>query len=541
MKKILLICMAAGALLLASCVKDDGNYDYTELPEITVEGLESQEVLAFIDTIKVHPIITSSTEGVITPDNPNYKIQYRIGYKGMGAMTLDDGSWAAFKDITPAKGFDLVYPASLSTGTYLIWFTITDLRNNVTTSKTMTVSVGSTTYEGWLVLCNEGQDETVRLDMITKLNSTTITEAYNIATGMPTLHHATCINMYPSMCNPGDAIHLFSKEGAYDLDPETMETNPDLTFEALTFAFPVDANIIKEDQFNGTYYDWMIKYHFCFADNGNAYLKMDGIAGASYALPINTETMGSNDLFHVAPYCGYNWVRPWAKGMPNNVIFYDTDNRRFMVFMGHTSLDYLDEYQMVPIADPSADETKLFSYNTGKDFVYMQSTRRSNGDVYTILQDPATGKRSIYGINLGTATPTQSLYVDVEAPDFEKATQFAFDTRFPILFYSVGSKLYLYNYASKQAKEINAGLNGEEITFMKFNLYRASSYDALANQSEEFMNQQYRLIVASYDGTKNGGKVTFYDVDGTSNNLTKGEQYTGFAKVVDIIYRERQL
>ena len=130
---------------------------------------------------------------------------------------------------------------------------------------------------------------------------------------------------------------------------------------------------------------------------------------------------------------------------------------------------------------------------------------------------------------------------NVDAPEFEKATQFAFDNRFPLLFYSVGSKLYLYNLGTKQAKELQTGLGGDEITKLKFNLYRAPVYSNLANQSEEFMNQQYRLIVCSYNsGDVNGGKVTFFDVDGVNNDVVKGEQYAGFAKIADIAYRERE-
>jgi len=172
----------------------------------------------------------------------------------------------------------------------------------------------------------------------------------------------------------------------------------------------------------------------------------------------------------------------------------------------------------------------------------MQSTRRSNGLVYAILQNPNTGKRSIYGINLGGSTIVQELYIeDVDAPEFDKATQFAFDNRFPLLFYSVGSKLYLYNLGTKQTNEIETGLGSDEITKLKFNLYRAPDYSNLANQSEEFMNQQYRLVVCSYDSNDvNGGKVTFFDVDGVNNTAVKGEQYTGFAKIVDITYRERE-
>ena len=52
-----------------------------------------------------------------------------------------------------------------------------------------------------------------------------------------------------------------------------------------------------------------------------------------------------------------------------------------------------------------------------------------------------TLKGYMHGINLGGSHYAQELYIpDVNAPDCEQATQFAFDTRFPILF---GSGMFI--------------------------------------------------------------------------------------------------
>ena len=539
-----LLLLATGTL--TSCVKDDGSYDYTELPEISFQGIpEVTEVLAYIDHINISPKFVSSTEGEIKSGDPNWSVQYRLGYKGMGNFGVNEEGTGTivWKDLAPASGFDLDVPAEFSTGTYQLWVTLTDNRNQSVTSKQYDVIVGSTTYEGWLVLCNEGAEERARLDMITKLSSTRTEAIHDIAKGLPTLHHATCINSWPQGSAPGDRINLFTEEGSYNLDAESLETEESNEFNGLNFAFDPEEIIIKEDVFACAEYSWLQKYKVCFSENGNAYVLTDGIGGAAYSVPINNLKEGEGAQFRVAPYCGYSWVRPWSSAYGEYMLFYDIDNKRFLLFKGAADYYYNPIHlQLNVIPDPSADEANLFSYSTGKDFVYMQSTRRSNGLVYTILQDPTTGKRSVYGINLGGSGYAQELYVpEVNAPDFEKATQFAFDNRFPLLFYSVGNKLYCYNLALGSTNEVTTGLGAnEEITKIKFNLYRATDYTTLANQSEAFMNQQYRLVVCSYDnGNTDGGRVTFYDVDGTSNTATKGESYDGFAKIVDIIYRER--
>ena len=544
MKKTIFALLAVLSMFTA-CINDDGTYDYNELADITIEGIpELTEVLAYLDHVKISPRFYSSIDGEIKPGDPNYTIQYRFGHKGMGSMGVDSVAMKSivWEDWTPASGFDIDHHVEYSTGAYLLWVTVTDNRNGSVTSKQYEITIGSTTYEGWLVLCNEGNDERVRLDMISKISSTRTEAIHDIAAGLPLLHHATCIHPFTQGSTPGDQIYLFSREGSYQLDAESLESEAELEYNNLRFSFDPGETIIKEDLLAGSTYAWLQKYKICFGEKGNAYLFADGTYGACFSLPINTSAEGGEPEFRVAPYCGFSWARPWDASYACNILFYDIDNRRFVVFLGGTNFADDGRLQLNAIADPTASETQLFSYSTGKDFVYMQSTRRSNGLVYSILQDPATGKRSIYGINLGGSTIVQEMFIEnVDAPEFEKATQFAFDNRFPLLFYSVGSKLYLYNLGTKQAKELQTGLGGDEITKLKFNLYRAPVYSNLANQSEEFMNQQYRLIVCSYNsGDVNGGKVTFFDVDGVNNDVVKGEQYAGFAKIADIAYRERE-
>ena len=378
--------------------------------------------------------------------------------------------------------------------------------------------------------------------MISRLSSTRTEAIHDIASGLPTLHHGTCINMYAAYANPGDRVHLFTREGSYFLDTETLESEELYEYNGLYFAIQPNETIIKESYFAASSYSHMVKYQFCFSEKGNLYLKENSAGGASFGIPVNTTKAGMDPEFRVAPYMGYNWSRPWGDANAANVLFYDIDNLRFMLFVGGTNYGGGNGLQLEPIANPGEDESHLFSYNTGRNFVYMESTRRSNGLTYTILEDPSTGKRSIYGINMGGRKPIQELYIEnVDAPDFDKATQFAFHSQYPIMFYSVGSKLYLYSLGTRTTTEMQTNLNGAEITKLKFNLYTMPVYTSLANQSEDFMNQQYRLVVGSYDNSNvNGGKVSIFDVDGLNYNISLREQYDGFAKVVDIVYRERK-
>ncbi|MDD5896234.1 MAG: PKD-like family lipoprotein [Prevotellaceae bacterium] len=544
--KCLAALLAVTLMSLSSCVDDKGNYDYRQLAEIEIEGIpQVTEVLAHIDNIVVAPTIKADGKE-IAPADGRYEVLYRLGHKGMGSFGYDPetGKVQVWKEYKPENGFGISIPANFNTGLYTLWMTVTDNETGAVTSKQYDVSIGSTTYEGWLVLCNEGNDNRVRLDMISKINSSRIEAIHDISAGLPDLHDATCILAFPQGSTPGDQIHLLSRSGSFNIDSETMECDPaDDEFNSNYFAFDPHETIVKEDLFSASSYDWLQKYKICFGENGNGYVFVDGAGGAAYSTAINTLEEGTDVQFKLAPFAGFNFSRPWASDKAANILFYDSTNRRFMLFLGGSNFGGSDRMQLSVIAEPTAEETNLFSYSTGKDMVYMESTRRSNGLVYAVLQDPATGSRSLYGINMGGTRPVQELYIeDVEAPEFDNATQFAFDSRFPLMFYSAGGNLYCYNLGTRQTNKLPTGLaSGEVITKIKFNLYRTPVYTSLSDQSEEFMNQQYRLVVCSFDASKgdNGGKVTFFDVDGVSSTASAAEHYDGFAKVQDIIYRER--
>lgn len=533
--------------VFTACVDDKGNYDYNELAEITVENLPAQpyELLGYVDHIKISPKIISSIEGEIKSGDPNYTVRYRLGYKGMGSLggvDEDKQQSIAFLDVTPESGFDLDIPANYSPTVYVMWMTITDNRTNAVTSLQFDISISSTTSEGWLVLCNEGEQERARLDMISQLTSTRIETLHDVASGMPECHHATCIGFVPKMSNPGNVITVFTHEDDYMLDQETLESGPEQEFNMTNFSIQPDETLFKEYSFAASTYNWLLKYRFGFAESGNAYVLVGGSAGESYGLPINTFEPGSTETFKVAPYAGFSWVRPWGADFAANALFYDTDNQRFVYFVGATNFG--DGYLcLFPIQEPDAP---LFSYSTGKNLLYMEGTSR-NGLVCSVLEDEA-GNRSLYGINMSTNEPTQELYIDrIEATDIEKATQFAFYSRGPLMFYAVGNKVYMYNYATRVSSPVTeVDLEpGEEITQIKFNLFRNSDLPSLNKYGNEaFMNKQYQLIVASYNNAASGvnnGKVGFYNIDqsGLDYVVTKDSEYKGFAKVVDVVYRER--
>lgn len=523
-------------LLVVSCYDDKGNYDYHEIAEITIENVpEVIEVLGSSDHIVIEPKVTSSLEGEITDGNPNFEFTYKLEKKSGG--TLYNEAWV---DLNPSKSLNLDTLAAFPADTYIGVFTVTDLRSGIQAVATFDIKVTSSTYEGWMILCNEGDQNRARMDMISVISAERIIPAYDLLTplGLPELKNATNIGFYPNLyASPSDVIYVMSEEGAYKIDKETFKTDESWSIYLIDFIIPpTEGKIVDYVSLNsGSVAGSLV--NFCVSNNGNAYAQVLGAAGAAFEYPINTSMRGGTPEYKVAPYIGVSMARP---GNGEAALFYDVDNQRFVGWKYGTSTDI--QQTLTPLTDP---ENKLFSFQTGMDLVYMESTRYSNGLVYSILQD-ASGKRVIYGINMsGNGFTQEAKYENLDAVDFDKATAFAFHSQYPYLFYAVGNKVYLHNLGTNTTyllDNISLG-NQEEVTMLKFNLYQQTQLTLLNNQSDEFMARQYELMVGSYDTSVdgvNGGTLGFYTVDGVNNNVSKRTEYSGFAKIKDVVYRERR-
>ena len=522
---------------LCACFDDKGNYDYREVAEITIENVpEVIEVLGNSDHIVVKPKVVSSLEGEITGDNANFEFSYKIEIKGGG--TIESGQrWV---DLNPAKTLDLDTLAAFVANTYIGWFSVTDKRSGVQTSATFDIKVSSPTYEGWMVLCNEGKQERVRMDMISVISAERVIPAYDVLTplGLPELKQAKGIGFYPNrFANPADVIYVMSGEGTFKIDRETFKTDASWNIRNIDFIIPPrDENVICYTPVNNASTAGALAC-ICVTDVGNAYVQVFDAAGAAFEYPVNTSIRGSVPEFRVAPYVGVSMARP---GNGSTALLYDVDNRQFVGWKYGYDDDAMQT--LTPLPDP---ENGLFSFKTGMELVYMESTRYSSGLVYAIFKDNA-GKRSIYGINMsGNGFVQEAKYENLNAPDFDKATSFAFHSQFPYMFYAVDNKVYLHNLGTNTTFPMDNIVLGdnEEVTMLKFNLYRQCSLDDLNNQSDEFMARQYELMVGSYNHSaldNNGGRLGFYPVDGVNNSVTKRTGYSGFAKIKDVVYRERR-
>lgn len=533
-------------LLAVACAEDKGNYTYGDKAVITIDNIDQQiSVLVGAEYIDLKPVVTSDLEGVIDDRNPNFEFSYQ--------RKNSRGEW-----VEVGNKKDLYMLASLESGRHTFLFSVTDKRTEVKSLKLFYVNATTITSEGWMLLCNEGKEERVRLDMLAQISIDRIVPAYDVILrkeGVPEQYHAANLGFYSTNGANNNRIVMMSEDAAYWLQTTdnrgcTEFTELDSYYELKSCMFlsisddhivnfvPVPCNVpYKAD------HDAVI----CVSREGNAYVWNTVSLNSGFEYPVNTSERGATPEYRVAPYVGTTLRRAVSVEYGIALLF-DTDNHRFVYWSGEGSDrdDVAGKKQVLhPLEDPG---NKKFSYNTGNmDLVCMLSTAFSEGMVYCIMQEGS--KRHIYEINLGSGEFKQNACrMDVTAENFAQATCFAASSQYYVIYYAYGDKVYAYNVGTGVSEPVIT-LEGEEITCLKFNRYDfpwgidelCSKYD---NEIKNiYQDRENQLIVCSYKNAatdNNGGMLRFYDVSGSGMKLTlkPGWEYSGFAKIKDVRYKE---
>ena len=506
---------------LVSCYDDKGNYDYSEIDELTISGMPEEAISALhkAENLMLSPVVTSKYEGEITADNPNYEFAY---YYNRTA----GGDFLTPSLLDSAKVKDLNILAEIDPGNYTGWFKVTDLRTNIVTSAEFKLEVLTATTKGWLVLC-EAEERKVRVDMIGEIGDRTVV-LRDVLDFLPESHGAHQLYMESEMVYTGSTpyLNLYTEEGSYRVYSvggdfsRTSYSDP----RAQEFIRKVDDIIVAE----GSGYSCMM-----ITSEGDVYHRASGTSGV-YDVKINVDEPLTDPTYKIAPFMGYSWSQYAYNG-----VLYDKTNKAFKYFLAYAYNNPNGLRRLFDPTEPEAD-AKYFDWKTGKDMVYMAGTNQSNL-VFALMKD-ASGQYSIYGIRVGqyNASPVQSTYIDIDAntaSGLANATCYAFHPTLPFLFYSNGSEVYLYDMATRTETRV-VTLSGENISMLKFyKLKDATSYSAAVQE------YQYRLAVGSAKtGAEAGseGVLRFYDVPEFAAELAQfGDTYSGFGVIKDIAYKGR--
>ncbi len=502
-------------LLLHSCHKDLGNYDYKEINEIEISDIPDQiNVLSNVDTLVIKPKVVSKTEGEIASNNEHYQFTYAIS----GELETGEMNYHAIDSTYPK---DLNYVIKLEPKVYDINFIVTDKRTGVQTLKPFKLNVTSAVTEGWMVLSNEGPNQRVRLDMLSVISPTRTVQATDLGNliGLPPITKGHTLSYVYSNFITAKISILTASDGCYNLNHKDLLTGP---ANHMKFEFGnVNANGMPQVmQRTAT------NYYLTVDGIGDAYSQYYNVAGPIFEFPVNNTQGDKKSAFKVSRFIVAD---PKPSGGSNSIIGYDISNKRFVDWSSGR------RDRMLPMENPT---DKLFDYATGKNLVVMDASLYGNSTAYAILEKD--GAYSLYGMRFIRANPVgrfeQSNYDVLTAPEIANATTFAFHSTLPYMFYAAGSKLYQYDIVTKQTK-LMKDFGAQVITKLKFNIFKFT----IRNRPKEYYDQQYDLIVALNDDklpANASATLQFYSVPPLNADLTLIKEYKGFAKIADVTYKE---
>ena len=514
MRKIVYILTLA--FVLAACSQDKGNYDYVDLKEPQIAGFEDMSVQTF-SRLQIIPDLGKE-------DFPagEYSFEWKV---------LNQN--ASQEAVVIGQERNLDYEVTIAPGAYSLFFTLTQVSTGLYWQKEVNLIVSSSMSEGWMVLCSD--EGRARLDFVSSLTSQTMTDVLR-GSAMPQMNGPRRIQWLSDKTDAASPYYLLTDDGATRLGRDAFEWKPEYDF-AYEVAVPdkLTPHCIVSSGFGKVIVSGT-DAHYC------EIMGIDGLYGSAV-----------NKGYAVAPYVGANALATQIYAAVH--LLYDTDNKRFMAYcplLATNDLGGLDPVAdmdtMGQIAEGMAPGAGVLGnafdkWPVGLDLVYMENTRYDPGNAkmgltYALMKDGS--QCHLYGIQLGdmlryadcTYVLGKGFYADLsQCKDIlNKKALYAFSSLKNYMYYAVGNTLYRVDLSEQPAQaQVQLVLSGEEITCLKFNLY----------QKSENMQKSFDLVVGS---VKNGeGKLRIYEgreSDGDFTNV-KPEVFTGFARIVDVEYKER--
>lgn len=515
MKRYLYILLTA--TLLLSCSGDKGNYDYVQLKEPEITGLQDCNVLTF-SRLQLNPIL-----GEYDFSSDEYSFEWKV---------LDNNGGLEPVVIGTEKALD--YEVTLAPGSYSLYFTVTQISTGLYWQSSIQLAVSSSLSEGWMVLCSE-EDSRVRLDMVSEVAGEVLTDVLR-DNGMPEMYGARRIQWLSDKTDAASPYYLLTDDGATRLGKDAFEWKSEYDF---AYEVAVQEKIIPHSIVSAGFGKMIVSgtdAHYC------EIMGIDGLYGSAV-----------NKDFAVAPYIGANVLA--TQNYAAVYMLYDIDGKRLVAYcplLATNDLGSLEPLagmdEMGQIAEGMAPGAGVVgnafeAWPEGFDCIYMENTRYDPGNAkmgltYVLLTDGTACH--VYGVQLGdmlryadcTFVLGKGYYGDLSACRnvLSEDALYAFSSLKNYMYYAVGNTVYRVDLSAPQLKEeVQFTLPGETITCLKFNLYQNSSY----------MQKSYDLIVGSlrdregvlriYEGRESGGD--FREVE--------PEVHEGFAMIADVTYKER--
>jgi hypothetical protein len=510
MKYKIIVTVLSVIALITGCKNEDlGNYDYKEITEMEIEGIEdTYQVMVNIGVLNIDPKITLSDGG--DPDDSAYEYLW-ISNKLLGRTdTIGRERVLNWKAEIPVDSYDLRLRI-INKRTGMLWKYQT--KYNVVTY-----------HNRGFFLIGENAQGKVQVQMLAML------------TGQDTVLYDDLLadSGLPELTGPKDIFHtgnsggtntrriwVITESGSYWIDRYSLKTSPDNTLNNFMLTPRTPAlNILnlapRIKQMDGGI--GVTGQRFFIAGDGNMYANYISIYGAIYEFPVNCL---ANDLNTYLPMSSYMF---YALNSVNAIIWYDTRNERFMSYTSSLNRNSTE------LADNPADPFPWNQGTTGRTLIYGENTRdieggSGDGNSFAIMHSDTENATYIYKF-YAKSTPLKRYNYTVSAAaraaGFDHAKFYAFSSKRPLVFFvAADNQFYCYDYnpGSESVYRINIGTS-DQISMLKF--------DMEAEPTSDF------LYIATYN-TSTGGTLTKYSINQIGQAALTPVQYAKWAGLVKIV------
>lgn len=501
-------------LSMTSCVEDKGSYVGTPVNEITISGLEDSYAIIVGETVlDIQPEVNGTLAGT---DDSNYEYKW---YVCKSDITATEHTHTY---LTNTKNLNQTIDG-LAPGAYTLYFNICDKSTDVEWQASASLSVETELMRGFYIL-GDKEDGTVGIDFLSLSTDTAVVK--NIFTNSSSLkgaedlifsgyYYNKALQTLQLVTESGShRISSFIQEGSvFDVDPTQKDEY--YFFPTMDIQQPMKVvNMFPRQGTAGT--SWCRSYRAILTED--ACFLGAVTSGESYGNPMNRYSKYSETLFRPYKTAFFNFYTYFG------TVLYDLDSEAFV----GTNSYALSATHFVNMTDNPGD--KFPWKNENRTIVYGENDAKS-GYSYAVMKDKTdASKYYIYVFKVPNFSMNVSKIAGPEinttvVTDFDKASNYTFYSNQSVVLYSVGSKLWGYNYATGAAPQMLKDF-GSEITYLSMEPISTSSAIDFA--------------IATYD-SNNKGKIYKYTLNDNPNTIEIAPinncEWSTDLKVVKLEYR----
>ncbi len=470
-------------LVTFSCFDDIGNYNYSKLPEITINNIPQKlgDYISFEDTIKVTPIVSLGTAG--NTDNLEYRWYRKIG----------EGSTAKLELFIEEK--NLVLPV-IESGNIAFVF---EVKNKQTGVKKLafTSAKGISKMSKGMFLLKETSDGSTEIDMISSDTSMTHFD-----------HHEDLVASLTGSALPGLPVALDYWGFRYE-DFETAELRP---IPSLRVVSQDDILVIGTDKF-----DELARFEDLFLGDVPTVRNIQNVKSIkAHTILINNDKIYSATNYHIKEEKPSGWNKfSLAKAgdykVSPHLYWASSDNAsQFRAFDTKSGLFKYIDPALGDLRDITFSSLGLSLDSMDAELLFTEGIASSarNHDAFSLLHRN-DAPDSIILIQFFSNRIKNIDHLKANNYLLDNATNWCVHQQFPTIYFTIGNKLYKYDVNLK-TEELLLTFD-EDITYLDM-VTEYYIYDFQLDQDgnpvmiNPTTSNYIKLVVA----TGNGEDYSFY-------------------------------